>query len=947
MKIHSQPQPSLLFAVLLAVLVTLCTWLVIQSLNPELPDVTRENASKHILTQGDSGTPSSTLMKKARSSYYQQMLRDPSTGRIPNHIRQKELRFAKQLLKQQQAASKFKSSVAFAWYEAGPNDVGGRTRALAVDRTNSDVILTGGVAGGIWKSTDGGTTWNLKSTPEALHHVTFITQDPRDNQNNRWFATTGEFTGSNGDRGQTAPQYGQGLYMSTNNGEDWQRIAEAGNGTTLDSPFDIGLKVLVSPTSGALLVASQAFGLHRMASESAQPQQVLGNEIFPLWTDVDIASNGTLIAATSAGLFDSNVETPGVFYSSDDGITWTDITPTNYPANAGRAVTAFAPSDPSRAYVWVYTDVAASSRKTAMAEQMYFFTFSLPSGTSEDRSANLPDFGAPVGEMDTQGGYDMVIAVKPNDPNHVFLGGTNLYRSRDGFATPANSKGQNWIGGYATVNNISQYTNHHPDQHALFFDPQNPDALWSGHDGGLSYVADISTTSSVIPWEDRNTGYNVTQFYHVSISQEANDDRILGGTQDNGSPFFRFDPGSQTTSASRDLSSGDGGYAYLGQSYGMASNQLGALLTLNYNASGTPLFAEEITPPNAQNQLFINPLAVDRLDESVVYYPGGNTLWQGTSVPVSPSWSAFQNTNVPSGYIFSALETGARSLQGSADQSVLYLGAYSPSDVPRLYRIDAPITTASTPTVITIPGAPSGAYIHGIAANPENGNEILVVMSNYNITGLYHSIDAGMTLTAVEGNLTGDSENPGPSLRSATILPLSSETMYILGTSTGVYSTASLAGNGTSWAQEAAAVTGNAIVEHVTSRASDGVVVAATHGRGIFVGATETFVSSVDTPDTLPRAATLGQNYPNPFSEQTSIAFSLEEPGITTLHLYDMQGRLVETLISERTRGAGSHSFQLDAGTLPSGTYIYELSVVPLQSSGSIFRESKALIVLK
>ena len=532
------------------------------------------------------------VLRKARASYFERLLRDPETGRIPPGIRKRELLYARQLPKASTLVASKRQAALFQWEEAGPNDVGGRTRALAVDRTDSNVILAGGVAGGIWKSSDKGSTWELKTDPSSLTGVTYITQDPRSGHSETWYAVTGEFFGSNADRGQRAPVYGEGLYTSTDNGESWTQIASSRNPAVLDSPFDLGTKVQVSPTTGSIFVASQAFSLNRIPTPEAPPVQVLGTQMLPEWTDFDIASNGTLIAVTSAGLVATVAEAPGVFYSTDDGLSWQNITPENFPTTPDRSVIAFAPSDPTIAYLWTFTgEVVPDNNAFGQEEVMKFYVFNLPSGTSEDRSDNLPDFGGQVGQLHTQGSYDMVIAVKPDDPLDVFIGGTNLYRSRDGFATPANNIVKNWVGGYAIINNTTEYNNHHPDQHALFFDPQSPNALWSGHDGGLSFVQDLDSQSNDMPWIDMNNGYNVTQFYHVALSREANDPRILGGTQDNGSPFFIYDPALQEVSASWRVSSGDGGYAFLGDSYAVSSLQLGDLIHLNYNSSGRPLFA--------------------------------------------------------------------------------------------------------------------------------------------------------------------------------------------------------------------------------------------------------------------------------------------------------------------------------------------------------------------
>ncbi len=102
-------------------------------------------------------------MKKGRQEYFFRMLRDPATGKIPEAIRERELAFAKELNEKASLLNKPSEIENITWKEAGPVDVGGRTRALAVDVKNPNTILAGGAGGGIWKSTDNGNTWQLKS----------------------------------------------------------------------------------------------------------------------------------------------------------------------------------------------------------------------------------------------------------------------------------------------------------------------------------------------------------------------------------------------------------------------------------------------------------------------------------------------------------------------------------------------------------------------------------------------------------------------------------------------------------------------------------------------------------------------------------------------------------------------------------------------------------------
>ncbi|MCK4754834.1 MAG: hypothetical protein KAS58_06345, partial [Calditrichia bacterium] len=123
--------------------------------------------------------------KAARQEYFHRMLRDPKTDQIPPRMRQHELEYA-QKLRETIALKKKTSGNNIFWQFAGPTDVGGRTRALAVDVTNPNTLLAGGVSGGIWKSIDGGNTWTLKNTPLQPLSVTSLAQDTRSGYTGTW-----------------------------------------------------------------------------------------------------------------------------------------------------------------------------------------------------------------------------------------------------------------------------------------------------------------------------------------------------------------------------------------------------------------------------------------------------------------------------------------------------------------------------------------------------------------------------------------------------------------------------------------------------------------------------------------------------------------------------------------------------------------------------------------
>ncbi len=872
--------------------------------------------------------------RKARFDYFFRMLRDPSTNSIPFNIRSKELAFAKELRQKKNALSKTTASL-FTWHEVGPNDVGGRTRAFGIDIKNSNTLMAGGVSGGIWKSTDGGSNWILKSLPTQHLSVTSLAQDPRTDFSNIWYYTTGEFDGNSASaQGWSAMYYGSGLYKSIDNGETWQQLQTSGSPASWDSRYDYVSRVIVHPTNGYVYFSSNVGGIYRSKDGGTSFELVLGDWGHHYYTDVIVTSAGNLVASLSEypGI-EYTTYSPGIYYSDNNGDSWQDITPATFPETHERTVLASAPSNPNIVYVLTNTGGLLANGH----EDIRFHWMNLSNGQSQDRSANLPDFNQDYQDyIYTQGNYNMLVAVKPDNENFVVIGGTSLFRSPDGFATAPTNFYNTLIGGYLPVDPY-RYPNLHPDQHIVVFDPASPNKAWCGHDGGLSMTNDITayaTSSAPLSWQNKNQTYHTTQFYTIAIPAGAGRPQILGGTQDNGSPSYRWEGGTTITS-SKDVSGGDGSYAYFGNDYCYTSWYNGGIFRVNYTSSNDPrspfeagTFWTVITPTDAENQLFINPFVVDPNDEDIMYYPAGYELWRNNNlsgialyrqIGTMAGWKNLTELGVPDEYILTAIQVSSNN-----PAHLLYYGASSDpwqyvDDVPKIYRLANANTDTSGAEDISIPEAESGSYVHQIAVNPENGNEILVLLSNYNIVGLYHSANGGQSYTAVEGNLTGDGTNPGPSMRTATILPTDQGTIYFLGTSIGLFSTMTLNGDATSWTQEAATSIGNCVVEHITSRTSDHRVAVGTHGRGVFIGTYEAGTNVADNTK-RPVSFMLEQNYPNPFNPSTTIRFSLPQKEHVILKVFDTMGREIEKLIDKRM-DAGDHTVRFDGSRLASGTY--------------------------
>ena len=888
--------------------------------------------------EGERGDRETT--NKGRAEYFFNLMRDPATNSIPASIRLKELEFANRIDSEVQQKGMAKTAN-LQWTAIGPDDVSGRTRALAADSRDPNILIAGGASGGMWKSTDGGLTWAMKSTQDHNPSVTSVAQDPTNPDT--WYFSTGEYRGSTPDKGGVAFYYGSGLYISTDNGESWAQVASTkDDDVSFNSKYDYVHRVVVSPVTGTVLFASNAVGISRSTNGLSSSTTTLGVLGGAQYSDVAFTEDGNAIATASSEGFGQSFQ-DGVFYSDDDGLTWDNITPASFPADHFRSEIGVSKSNPDIFYV--LTD----SNGDADGMMLHYFDVSnYPTVVSENRTANIPDFEGEVGSLEPQSSYNLVCKVHPDNSDLVFIGGTNLYRSTDGFSSSVDQGNADkyWIGGYAVVNNISQYKNHHPDQHNLIFpDPSNPDHAYSSHDGGISFTTDI--TAEPVVWTTREHGYNVTQFYHVALHPDAGDTKILGGTQDNGSPFFSFNVNGSPT-ASSDVSSGDGAYAYLGQTYAVASSQNGFLIRYLYNSTGNLTAWSYLLPSGASNQLFIHPFAVNPSNEDILFYPDGDVMWRNIQTStldrnttddegITQGWTKLTNISSNGGGNITAL-----SFSTSNPSNVLYYAASSGNGVPKVFRLDDP--NASDGEVdISIPGTGGGEYILELAVNPEDGNEVLAIVSNYGVQSVYHTTNAGTSWSGVGGNLEGTN---GPSVRAAIIGDNNGSPVYMVGTSTGVYYTENLSGAGTIWTKQAQELIGNTIVEHMAYRPSDGAVAIATHGRGIVYGKIPESTPIEDELSDSPLAFSLEQNYPNPFNPSTNISFNLPSASRVTLTVYDINGREVARLLNNESLTAGDHSQLFDAVDLASGTYMYRVEAIP-NTGSNIFIDSKMMTLIK
>ena len=861
-------------------------------------------------------------------------LRDPYTDKIPANISVLERSFAKTLpsdktMQLRKGSALFSTS---AWNYRGPYNQGGRSRSIAVDINNPEIILSGGTTGGMWRSTDRGLSWT-KVTPadDTVQTVTCVVQDTRKGKTNTWYYGTGEYSSNlelpNNGAGFTT-FLGAGIYKSTDDGVTWTRLESTAPGysPTFVNPFQVVWNIAIDTSNSQqdIVYAAIYGGIYRSTDGGATWAAVLGGtNNSAIYTNVAVTSKGDVYAALSNGT------TQGIWHSND-GVNWTDITPQNFPSVYARIVIANAPTNSNLLYILANTPGSGKPGAPDNGTDDYHSLWKYDAAIKEwtDLSNNLPDWSGNVGGYSSQSGYDMVIKVSPGDSNFVIIGGTNLYRTTDGFATKIDST--SWIGGYSTLNDISSYPNQHPDEHDLYFLPSDTKVVYSANDGGVSYTNDA--TASQVNWVSMNNGFSTTQFYSVALDHATqNSPLIVGGMQDNGNMLDT----TWTANASWYVLpyGGDGCIAAVanGGEYIYFATQNGNIMEGRLSDQQGAL----IKPVGASGFMFVTPYVLDPSDNKIMFLAAGGHIWRnsdllGIQIPsdsaTSINWTEF--TNIDSSAGISALSVSKQ------PSHILYYG----TNVGRLFKITNADQGNPSSTDITGNNFPQG-FISSISVDPQNANNVLVAFSNYNILSIFYTSDGGTTWNTVSGNLeqNPDGTGNGPSVRSVRILNVDGSKIYFAGTSTGLYSTADLNGMSTVWVQQGADNIGMIDAEAIDTRDLDGTVVVGTFGNGVY--SSKVSITAVKEEKNIPLAFSLSQNYPNPFNPSTVISYDLPKASHITLKVYDIIGREVANLY-EGNQQAGTYTVNFNAFHLASGVYFYQLHA-------GDFVATKKLLLLK
>ena len=679
------------------------------------------------------------------------------------------------------------------WSERGPNNVGGRTRAILYDLSDASngykKVYAGSVGGGLWMTTDitaATPTWTRIDDFMGNLAISSLAQDPS-NFSNIYVGTGEGWYNADAVRGM-------GIWKTSDGGTSWAQLPSTNN-----SAFYYVQKIVVT-SAGVILAATRSGGVQRSIDGGATWTKVLGNGTGggsnDSAADLEIGADGSIYS--SLGI----LSTDGIYRSTNGGVDWTKIYTSN--SDEERIELACAPSDLNKVYALVQL-ISGGSRPIKKVMSTSDATVATPTWTTHatpswcDQGSTSADFTR------GQAWYDLIAAVDPTDANTVYIGGVDILKTTNGGTSWTQLT--RWAGACTGVQI-------HADIHMIVFKPGSTTEFLVGNDGGIYRTIDAGTNFTT-----RVTGYNVTQYYACAIHPTTTN-YFLAGAQDNGTQKFTAAGINATSTAT----GGDGAFCHIDQTDG--NIQITSYVYNNYFVSltGGNTF---VSRSFGNTGSFINPTDYD--DNTNILYAGNSA---GSYFRWNDAGAGGTNTNSVSVSSFGS--AGVRHVAVSPlTSNRVYFGLSNGSVV----RVDNANTgTSQTGTVIKT----GSGSVSCIAIDPGNEDHMLVTYSSYNVTHIYESYNANQaspTWTAVDGNY------PNMPVRWAMFDPRNSD-WALIATELGVWSTDNIDGASTDWSPTNTGLA-NVRVDMLQYRSSDRTIAAATHGRGLFTA----IVPISTTPD--------------------------------------------------------------------------------------------------
>lgn len=899
---------------------------------------------------------------------------DESTGQPVSNEKLQEI---------QKQISKMSKTKSISFMDLGPDNIGGRTRAIQVDRKWEDRIWAGGVSGGLYVSYNKGNSWGRVETYElagASPNISSMAQTPD--------GTLYVATGSNQEGWA-----GNGVWYTTDDGATWTKIVGISESTEIASSNNDNF---------VWMATSQGLKKWKLGDSNITSVTVTSGSCGAL----QLSKDGQVVVAA----FASNK----TYVSIDGGASFADKSGTSanglVPNGASRIEYAISPNKNESNNYSIYAVRTNSSLLGMNVSHNNGVTWSQFVGAS-----------GPPNEFDIyrdQGTYNSIAAVDPTDAERLLIGGIDVWSWKQQVNNPPS-------GGFEKISqwfvNPSSPIYVHADVHEMKWDSNN--RLYVGSDGGVGISNNLGGT-----WFPANRGYNVTQFYGIAFDRNGS---VLGGTQDNGTLYNDFS--NSTFQSFNEVTGGDGfeceisfynpNVMFTSIYYnsilrsgdrGQTFTSFAPILPGTYAPAGTdgsplhPFHTEFILAENYD----------DNSEDSVTFIPTKN--YNAGSILRVPSMSSgdtityissnalyFDDTLVytPSltvGGVNYGLNPATNETVNMGEDTILYNVAWDTLRVQDPYQSwflvyvninggelwgtrNATRLAVTNPLWTCVARGFGGGNFNNVDLEFSKDLEHLFISSGSGIwrvdglgsvytsdpsfvskvafvgTGVSGSTPSATVATKISTvSYQGIAVNPsnaddiilfagfnGTNRRSLNatasvptytnlgaittpglasfdgIIDRNDPDVIVVGTSNGVFVTEN---GGASWTNASSGFEGVPVYEVRQSwRTSEegngrpGEIYLGTYGRGIWRSTAYLGVND-ETGQVISTIKTKLKTYPNPTNDNTSLSFNLTSSGEVNVNVYSITGRLVKSI--NKNMSSGINTLPIDCENLPNGTYI-------------------------